>query len=171
MAPHFGQWRKVGGAAGIASVVLGLVPAALIADEPRFTDSGREIMVWYAHNGNRWLASTLVIGDRDGVAVLTLVGEHDLSTSEQLRSAIREHAEMGRGVVVNLSQAEFIDSHVAHNLFHGDIEMLHRGRRLVIQNDAGPGVEGVLELKQAGVSRSRMFGRRRFCRESPLVSR
>jgi hypothetical protein len=56
----FGQWRKVGGAAGIASVVLGLVPAALIADEPRFADSGREITVWYAHNGNRWLASTLV---------------------------------------------------------------------------------------------------------------
>ena len=60
MTAHFEQWRKVGGAAGIASVVLGLVPAALIADEPRFTDSGREIMVWYAHNGNRWLASTLV---------------------------------------------------------------------------------------------------------------
>ena len=94
-----------------------------------------------------------------------------MSTSEQLRSAIREHAEMGRGVVVNLSQAEFIDSHVVHNLFHGDIEMLHPGRRLVIQNDAGPGVEGVLELKQASVSRSRMFGRRRFGRESPLVSR
>ena len=55
----FEQWRKVGGVAGIASIVLGLVPAALIADEPRFTDSGREIMVWYAHNGNRWLASTL----------------------------------------------------------------------------------------------------------------
>jgi len=74
VAPHFGQWRKVGGAAGIASVVLGLVPAALIADEPRFTDSGREVMVWYAHDGNRSLASTLVIGDRDGVAVLTLCG-------------------------------------------------------------------------------------------------
>ena len=61
MTPQpFEQWRKVGGAAGIASVVLGLVPAALIADEPRFTDSGREITDWYAHNGNRWLAATLV---------------------------------------------------------------------------------------------------------------
>ena len=56
----FVKSRKVGGAAGIASVVLGLVPAFLIADEPRFTDSGREITTWYAQNGNRWLASTIV---------------------------------------------------------------------------------------------------------------
>src|SRR5207237_1329306 len=61
-------------------------------------------------------AGTIIVGYRDGVAVLTLVGEHDLSTSEQLRSAMREHAEMGRGVVVNLPQAEFIDSHVVHTL-------------------------------------------------------
>lgn len=53
------QWRRIGGSAGIASVVVGLVPAALIADEPRFTDSRREITTWYARNGDRWLASTL----------------------------------------------------------------------------------------------------------------
>src|SRR5690349_8129629 len=56
------QWQRVGGVAGIASVVLSLVPLVLGADEPPFTDSGNDIMAWYVHNGDRWLAGIFVLG-------------------------------------------------------------------------------------------------------------
>ena len=56
------KWQRVGGVAGIASVVLSLVPLVLGADEPRFTDSGKDIMAWYVHNGDRWLAGIFVLG-------------------------------------------------------------------------------------------------------------
>lgn len=55
------KWWKVGGVAGIGSVVLSLVPAALVADEPRFTYSGQNIMTWYANNGDRWLSGIFVL--------------------------------------------------------------------------------------------------------------
>jgi hypothetical protein len=56
------KWWRVGGVAGITAVVLSLVPLVLGADEPRFTDSGNDIMAWYAHNGDRWLAGIFVLG-------------------------------------------------------------------------------------------------------------
>ena len=52
------KWWRVGGVAGITCVVLSLVPLVLGADEPRFTDSGNDIMAWYVHNGDRWLAGS-----------------------------------------------------------------------------------------------------------------
>jgi hypothetical protein len=54
-------WRA-GGVAGITTVVRFLVPLVLGADEPRFTDSGSDIMAWYVHNGDRWLAGIFVLG-------------------------------------------------------------------------------------------------------------
>lgn len=51
----------VGGVAGIGSVVLSLIPAALVVDEPRSTDSGQDIMTWYVQNGDRWLAGIFVL--------------------------------------------------------------------------------------------------------------
>jgi hypothetical protein len=45
-----------------------------------------------------------------------------------------------------LSETEFLDSSIVRQLFRGDMEMLHKGRRLVIQSDPTSPVEGVLEL-------------------------
>jgi hypothetical protein len=56
------KWWKVGGLAGIASVVLLVIPAVLVADEPRYSDSGREIVSWYARHGGRWTLSIFIIG-------------------------------------------------------------------------------------------------------------
>ena len=55
------KWWQIGGMAGITFVVLSLAPAALIADEPQFTDSGQDIMEWYVRNGDRWLAGIFVL--------------------------------------------------------------------------------------------------------------
>ena len=94
----------------------------------------------------RYDVGTVIVGYQDGVTVLTLVGEHDIFTAGHLSALIREHADLGRGVVIVLSDAEFIDSQIVRVLFQGDIEMLHSGRRLVIQNDAEATVDRVLQL-------------------------
>jgi anti-anti-sigma factor len=88
----------------------------------------------------------LIVGYRDGAAVVTLVGEHDMSTSDQLTATIREQAERGRGIVVVLSEASFIDSHVVRALYQGDIEMLHHGRRLVVYAVTDSDVDRLLEI-------------------------
>ena len=89
---------------------------------------------------------TFVVGHEEGVTVLTLLGEHDVSTAGRLLALIREHADLGRGVVIVLSHTTFIDSTIVHALFQGDMQMLHNGRRLVIQNEAETSVERVLQL-------------------------
>jgi anti-anti-sigma factor len=55
--------------------------------------------------------------ERDsGVWVVTLHGEHDLSTASQLRNALARSFSGGSAVIVDLSQAEFIDSTIVHVL-------------------------------------------------------
>jgi anti-anti-sigma factor len=89
---------------------------------------------------------TVVVGYQDGVGVLTLLGEHDMSSAGRLFLLICQQADLGRGVVVVLSETEFIDSGIVRVLFQGDLQMLRNGRRLVIQNDAQAPVERVLQL-------------------------
>jgi anti-anti-sigma factor len=82
----------------------------------------------------------------DGVAVISLVGEHDIATAAALRSVILEQAALGHGVVMSVSEAEFIDSAIVHELFRGDREMMAVGRRLVLHLDAQAIVERVLQI-------------------------
>lgn len=89
---------------------------------------------------------TLIVGHLDGVTVLTLLGEHDMSTADDLAVTIRQHAALGRGIVVVLSETDFIDSQVVHELFLGDRQMIREGRRLVIHRDPDSTVENVLQM-------------------------
>ena len=47
-----------------------------------------------------------------GVVVVSLAGEHDLSTAPTLREQLEEALEHGDPIVVSLSEAEFIDSSI-----------------------------------------------------------
>jgi anti-sigma B factor antagonist len=47
-----------------------------------------------------------------GLALLTITGEHDLSTAPELRRRLEEVLSEGTGVVVDLSRATFIDSSI-----------------------------------------------------------
>ena len=47
-----------------------------------------------------------------GIWTLTLIGEHDLTTTEQLDQQMEQIAASGTSVVIDLSQAQFIDSQV-----------------------------------------------------------
>lgn len=51
---------------------------------------------------------------QDGAWVLSLVGEHDLTTQSMLTDQIRRLTNTGDGLVVDLRRAEFIDSTVIH---------------------------------------------------------
>ena len=48
----------------------------------------------------------------DGLSVLTISGEHDLSTAPELRRRLDELLEEGQATVVDLSSATFIDSSI-----------------------------------------------------------
>lgn len=54
-----------------------------------------------------------------GISVLALYGEHDLSTAAELREEIERVAGSGRDVIVDLTNAEFIDSSIIGVLVAG----------------------------------------------------
>jgi anti-anti-sigma factor len=94
--------------------------------------------------------AAIIVGYRKGVTVVDLVGEHDASTAESLSSTITEQASLNRGVVVSLTETEFVDSSIVRALFIGDGAMLAKGRRLVLHSHGQEIVQRVLDL--AGVS-------------------
>jgi anti-sigma B factor antagonist len=54
-----------------------------------------------------------------GVAVLTISGEHDLSTAPNLRRRLDGLLEEGAATVLDLSSATFIDSSILSVILHG----------------------------------------------------
>jgi len=97
-------------------------------------------------DGRPGTGGEIVVGYHDAVVVLTLVGEHDLATANQLIAAITHYASRGRPVVVVLSEVEFIDSAIVTALFNGERQMLAYGRRLVIQTNTDSSVARLLEI-------------------------
>ena len=76
---------------------------------------------------------------RGDVAVLRLLGEHDMANVGLLREA-------GEGVVVSLVSTQFIDASVVRTLFDGDQELRTRGRRLTLHVATEDVVRRVLEI-------------------------
>jgi anti-anti-sigma factor len=99
--------------------------------------------------GDETLAS-IIVGYRDGVTILELVGEHDMTTADNITFHITEQVARGRGVVVSLTETEFIDSTILRVLFHGDRQLLRYGRRLVVHGADCDAVRRVVEV--AGVN-------------------
>jgi anti-anti-sigma factor len=93
--------------------------------------------------------SRIVVGYRKGVTVLDLMGEHDMASAGAVTSSVATQASLGRGVVVSLTEADFIDSSIVQALFLGDRAMLARGRRLVLLVGRSEQAQRVLELAGA----------------------
>jgi anti-anti-sigma factor len=89
---------------------------------------------------------------RGEIAVISLLGEHDLATAWEVRNAVALALEHGRHVVVDLSETELIDSSIVDALFDSkQVASKHR-RRLSLQVRAHAevvervlGISGVLE--------------------------
>jgi anti-anti-sigma factor len=80
------------------------------------------------------------------IAVISLLGEHDLATAWEVRNALAFALEQGTHVVVDLSETEFIDSSIIHVLYDSEQLASEHGRRLSLQLRAHAGVEGVLGI-------------------------
>lgn len=83
-----------------------------------------------------------------GLAVLELIGEHDLSTAPELRSELRDAALERRAVVVALSPTTFLDSSILGAI----VGALRRSREtglgfaFLLPDGSTPSVHKTLEL-------------------------
>ena len=89
-----------------------------------------------------------VVVERDqGVWVLTLHGEHDMSTEPSLGDALRQAFGGGSKVVVDFSHVDFIDSSVLRALAYGRKEAVeHAEHEIAIVAPAGTFASRLLRL-------------------------
>jgi anti-sigma B factor antagonist len=82
-----------------------------------------------------------------GLALLTITGEHDLSTAPELRRRLEDVLSEGTGVVVDLSRATFIDSSILGVILDAKRRAAEAkvGYAVVHTNGADP-VDRVLEV-------------------------
>jgi anti-anti-sigma factor len=82
------------------------------------------------------------------VAIVELLGEHDMANSRELEAAL-EHALDGKAaVVIDLSATEFIDSHVIRALYRAHTTLDAHGGLLVLQIPDESPVRRPLEIAQ-----------------------
>lgn len=62
---------------------------------------------------------TIEVGRDGDVQVVSLRGEHDISTAPDLRGALERARDAGHAVVVDLTDVEFVDSTVLQALLQG----------------------------------------------------
>jgi anti-sigma B factor antagonist len=89
----------------------------------------------------------VVVEQDQGAWVVTLRGEHDLSTEPSLGDALKQAFGGGSKVVVDLSQAEFIDSTVLRALAYGQQEAEeHAEHEIAIVAPSGAFARRLLQL-------------------------
>ena len=95
---------------------------------------------------------TFEVRRQAGVALIRLVGEHDMATVVDLGEEIDEHVAARDGVVVSLMEAEFIDSTVIRTLYRSDNALRKQGRRLVLHVATASIVQRLLEVSGLGAT-------------------
>jgi anti-anti-sigma factor len=80
------------------------------------------------------------------IAVVELHGEHDLTTSEQITAAIAEELRARRGVVVDVSNASFIDASVLHAIADGHAGAQQAGLGFALQYGTSRLVRRIFEI-------------------------
>jgi anti-anti-sigma factor len=86
------------------------------------------------------------------IAVVTLLGEHDLHSKDELAEALRRPLLTGELLVVDLSETAFVDSSVIQSLFEIHCFAWEQGLKVALQLDPDSHVTRVLEV--AGITRS-----------------
>jgi anti-anti-sigma factor len=89
---------------------------------------------------------TLEVESVGEVDVLRLLGEHDLASAPELGRVLRSLVDGDGGVVVDVSETEFIDASIVGALADGDMLLRERRRRLVLQTGTKAVVRRVLEV-------------------------
>ncbi|MCY7301469.1 MAG: STAS domain-containing protein [Thermoleophilia bacterium] len=87
-----------------------------------------------------------VIRPADNTAVLALHGEHDMATKEELARLLSDEISANDLVVVDVSDAAFVDSSFLHNLVKADRLASDRGSRFVLQMGTARIVRAAIEV-------------------------
>jgi anti-anti-sigma factor len=84
----------------------------------------------------------------EGVAIVSLIGEHELYSVLEVERALDNAIQEGRSVVVDLSRAEFLDSSVVAILLRAREEAHVQGASfaLVIDDSTGQSVRQLFEI-------------------------
>jgi len=82
----------------------------------------------------------------DDVAVLRLLGEHDLANAREITERLGLLADDGFAVVVDVSETEFMDVAVLRALLEGGVTLRARGRALVVHTGTPCLVQRLLDV-------------------------
>ena len=83
---------------------------------------------------------------RAGAAIANLTGEHDVATSAHLQELLGSLIEENELVVVDFSEAEFVDSSTIFTLLQAHGAALEQGTALRLQLGTAPIVERASEI-------------------------
>lgn len=81
-----------------------------------------------------------------GVTVVSLLGEHDMATANDVRNTLDTLLHTGAGVVVDLTETTFVDCSIMHVLDDSQRFPSQDGARLSIQSATRPIVRRVFEV-------------------------
>ena len=87
-----------------------------------------------------------VLRPRVGAAIVELHGEHDVATRTEVRELFTSLVEANDLVVIDVTNARFIDSSFLHNLADADRLARSRGSRLCLQLGTASIVRRALEV-------------------------
>ncbi len=94
----------------------------------------------------RSLEDVVVTRPRRGVAVVECRGEHDLSTRAEFAALLKQLLAESDLVVIDVSEAEFIDSSFINNLYIANGFSRTHDAQLRLQYATAPIVHAVLEM-------------------------
>lgn len=89
-----------------------------------------------------------VASEADGIVALCVQGDFDLANVSALRDEVDETLARGDDLILDLSEASFIDSSVIHVLFHAARAVRGREQSLVLQLGTAPIVERALQIAE-----------------------
>ena len=93
------------------------------------------------------IESRIDVGWHDtDIAIVSLVGEHDLSNSDKFTTHLEREISSGQAVIVDLSQCEFIDSTILAALVKADRLAQTNRMRLTIQMGGANAVQRIFEI-------------------------
>jgi anti-sigma B factor antagonist len=94
----------------------------------------------------RSIQDVVVSSPAKGTAVVELRGEHDRVTAAEMRDLLQQLLLANSLLIVDVTDAQFVDSSFVHNLIRADQQARESKRLLVLQMGTDPGVKRVLEV-------------------------
>jgi anti-sigma B factor antagonist len=80
------------------------------------------------------------------VAIVRLLGEHDMASAGELEQTLRRLARCGESIVVDLTETTFADSSILHALISADTELRRRGQGFALHVATAAIVRKALDL-------------------------